>query len=162
MSECNTPSVSPGYELLSSAGKGDGVYATKEFKRKDLVMRGNVEKETDYNTPWSDQAGIDRFIVRDGLASKVNHSCSPNVGYQDNQDGGMDYIAFRDIQSGDEIVVDYAMGNYKVEHMPECLCGSAGCRKSITGWKDLSDEIKKEYEGFHVAYLIDLDAINAK
>ena len=55
----------------------------------------------------------------------MNHSCSPNAGYRDNlESGGMDYYAFKDIKEGEEIVTDYAMGNYVVNYMPECLCGS--------------------------------------
>ena len=66
-----------------------------------------------------------RFILRSEHARKVNHSCAPNAGYRDNLDsGGMDYYAFKDIKEGEEIVTDYAMGNYIVNYMPECLCGS--------------------------------------
>ena len=148
-----------GYELRNTPGKGEGVYATRNFKRNDLVMRGNVLKVAEKNTSWTTQVGVDRYILRDGLAPMVNHSCSPNVGYRDNQDGGMDYFAFCAIKCGDEIVTDYAMGNYVVDHMPDCLCGSVSCRKTITGWRDLPGEIKKDYEGFRAAYLTEMDAL---
>ena len=161
MSKDNEQDVT-GYELRATPGKGEGIYATRYFKCDELVMKGNVLKEAVKNTTWTTQVGVNRFILRDLLATKVNHSCSPNVGYRDNQDGGMDYFAFKDIECGDEIVGDYAMGNYVVEHMPACLCGSVKCRKTITGWRDLPDEIKKEYEGFHAAYLCELDALNVE
>lgn len=38
------------------------------------------------------------------------------------------------------------------------MCGSKRCRGRITGWKDLPDEQKKEYEGFVAPYLLELDA----
>lgn len=124
-------------------------------------MKGDVLKVAEQNDSWTTQVGVDKYILRGGLAPKVNHSCAPNVGYRDNRDGGMDYFAFRDIRSGDEIVTDYAMGNYIVEHMPGCLCGSVKCRGTITGWRDLPKEIKREYDGFHAAYLSEMDALNA-
>lgn len=147
-----------GYELRSTPGKGVGVYATRNFSRNSVVVIGNPVKTAEKNTAWTTQVGVDRFILRGGLSSKVNHSCSPNVGYRDNANGGMDYVAFRDIRSGEEIVTDYAMGNHVIEHMPECLCGASRCRETITGWKDLPDEVKREYAGFHAEYLTVMDA----
>ena len=148
----------PGYELRSTPDKGAGVYAKRNFSKNSIVVVGNPIKKAEKNTPWTTQVGVNSFILRGGLSSKVNHSCSPNVGYRDNDNGGMDYVAFRDILCGEEIVTDYAMGNYVIEHMPECLCGSSRCRKQITGWKDLPGEMKKEYAGFHAQYLADMDA----
>ena len=109
-------------------------------------MEGKVLKEMPYNTSHTTQVGINRWILREELAQKVNHSCDPNVGYRDNLNGGMDYFAFKDIHHGDEIVGDYAMGNYKVDHMPPCKCGALQCRGKITGWKDLPQDIKILYK----------------
>ena len=148
----------PGYELRSTPDKGVGVYATRNYSQNSIVVIGNPIKVAEKNTPWTTQVGINSFILRGGLSSKVNHSCRPNVGYRDNVNGGMDYVAFRDIVCGEEIVTDYAMGNYVIQHMPECLCGASRCRKQITGWKDLPEEVKKEYAGFHAQYLAKMDA----
>jgi len=146
-----------GYELRKTDNKGEGVYATEDFKRNEIVMVGNLFEILKENDAWATQVGENKFIRRTGLSIKVNHSCSPNVGYYLNSSGGQDYIAFKDIKAGDEILADYAMGNYKIEHFPECLCKSHECRKSITGWKDLSKEKKSEYEGFVTPYLVEMD-----
>ena len=51
------------------------------------------------------------------------------------------------------------MRNYHVDYFPkQCMCGSKRWRGMMTGWKDLSDEKKKEYEGFVAPYLLELDA----
>jgi hypothetical protein len=154
---CEDDNSHVGYELRATPGKGEGVFATRNFKRGDLVLRGTVLKVAEKNTSWTTQVGINKYILRGGLAPKVNHSCSPNVGYRDNAEGGMDYFAFQDIECGEEIVGDYAMGNYVVDHMPECLCGSVKCRRVIIGWRDLPEETKRGYEGFHASYLTELD-----
>ena len=149
-----------GYELRTTTDKGEGVFALRDFKRGSLVSRGSKVKDVQNNYFHATQVGVDKFIVRSIIAQKVNHSCDPNVGYRDSADGGMDYYAFKDIKSGEEIVGDYAMGNYQIEHMPACLCGSTSCRTSITGWKDLPQHVKQEYTGFHAAYLSELDKLN--
>ena len=149
--------ASTGYELRNTPEKGEGVFATKHFCKGSLVMKGRVLKEMPYNTSHTTQVGIKRWILREEIAQKVNHSCDPNVGYRDNSEGGMDYFAFKEIHPGDEIVGDYAMGNYKVDHMPPCKCGASCCRGKITGWKDLSRAVKISYEGFHAAYLDKID-----
>ena len=147
----------PGYNLGSFGVKGEGVYATRRFKRNDIVIKGQIIEEGLENDPWCTQVGINRFVRREAIITKINHSCSPNVGYRTSQ-GGVDYIAYRDIECGEEIVADYAMGNYIVQHMPSCVCGTEKCRGDITGWKDLPVEIKEQYKGFSADYLWDIDA----
>ena len=106
------------------------------------------------NGPWCNQVGINKFVISEGIAQKVNHSCSPNVGYREN---GVDYIAYRDIKCGEEILTDYAMGNYVIQHMPKCLCESEKCRGIISGWKDLPKNIKEQYKEFSAGYLREIE-----
>ncbi|HCA26376.1 MAG TPA: SET domain-containing protein-lysine N-methyltransferase, partial [Betaproteobacteria bacterium] len=90
---------------------------------------------------------------------KVNHSCDPNCGIKINNTGAHDFVAIRAVAVNEEITFDYAMRNYDIDYFPkQCLCGSAICRGSITGWKDLPDERKKAYGGFVAPYLLELDA----
>jgi len=68
-------------------------------------------------------------------------------------------LQYKDISVNEEIAFDYAMRNYSIDYFPKkCMCGSKRCRGRITGWKDLPDEKKKEYEGFLAPYLLELDA----
>ncbi len=77
-----------------------------------------------------------------------NHSCSPNAGVK----GQMLLIARRDIQRGEEICFNYETTDTKGINFL-CRCGSANCRKTITGaaWKDPA--FQKEHEGFFSWYL---------
>jgi len=74
------------------------------------------------------------------IALFINHSCDPNIG----MDGQICFIAIRNIQSGEELCLDYAMAitsDYKMD----CYCGNSNCRKVITGddWK--KEELQKRY-----------------
>jgi hypothetical protein len=97
--------------------------------------------------------------MEDGYGPLVNHSCDPNCGIRLNDEGAFDFVARRAIAVGDEMTWDYATRNYSITHFPAaCLCGSALCRGSVTGWKDLTVERKAAYAGFVAPYLLEVDA----
>jgi SET domain-containing protein len=82
------------------------------------------------------QSEMNKWVMFTKMGRSMNHSCDPNcwLGF----DGTNWFFgAFKDIKEGDELNFDYAMGNYTVDHFPECLCGSPQCRKVINGYKNL-------------------------
>ena len=148
-----------GFKLRESAEKGEGIFATRSFKIGEIVMVGIIGKVLKENHSHASQIGENEFVFHAGLISKVNHSCDPNCGIRANETGAHDFVARKDIVANEEITFDYAMRNYGVDYFPkQCLCGSERCRGRITGWKDLPDERKNEYEGFVAPYLLELDA----
>ena len=148
-----------GFELRGTDGKGEGIFATRSFKTREIVMVGKIEKVLDGNHSHASQIGENKYVLHAGSISKVNHSCDPNCGISVNETGAHDFVAIRDIIANEEITFDYAMRNYGVGFFPkQCGCGSKGCRGKITGWKDLPAERKKKYEGFVAPYLLELDA----
>ena len=150
-----------GFELKNIEGKGQGVFTIRTFKAGETVMVGRIEKVLDENNSHASQVNQNKYILHAGLISKVNHSCNPNCGIKVNKIGGHDFVAMKDISMYEEITFDYAMRNYSVDYFPpKCMCGSKVCRGRITGWKDLSETKKKEYEGFVAPYLLELDAEN--
>ena len=152
-------SVDDGFELRKSSGKGEGIFATKSFKAGDIVMVGVIKEVLSGNHSHASQIGENEYVLHAGLISKVNHSCGPNCGIRVNETGAHDFVAIRNISINEEITFDYAMRNYGVDYFPkQCMCGSKRCRGRITGWKDLPDDKKKEYEGFVAPYLLELDA----
>ncbi len=151
-----------GFELRKSSGMGEGIFATKVFKAGDIVMVGVIEKTLNGNHSHASQIGENEYVLHAGLITKVNHSCEPNCGIRVNETSAHDYIAIKKIEVNEEITFDYAMRNYIIDYFPKkCMCGSKICRGRITGWKDLSDEKKKEYKGFAVPYLFELEAKNS-
>jgi len=148
-----------GVELRKSPGKGEGVFATKSFMVGDIVMVGVIKEALEMNHSHASQIGEHEYVLHAGLISKVNHSCDPACGIRVNETGAHDFVAIRDICINEEITFDYAMRNYGVDYFAkQCMCGSRRCRGRITGWKDLPDEKKKEYEGVVAPYLLKIDA----
>ena len=147
-----------GFELRDVDGKGEGVFATRTFKPGETVMVGRFEKILDENHSHASQIGENKFALHAGLISKVNHSCDPNCGIRVNQTGAHDFVARKDIGVGEEFSFDYAMRNYSVNYFPPlCMCGTKKCRGRITGWKDLPESRRKDYEGFVAPYLLELE-----
>ncbi len=150
-----------GFELRETSEKGEGVFATKSFKVGDIVMIGVIEKMLNGNHSHASQIGENEYGLHAGLITKVNHSCGPNCGISVNATGAHDYVTIKDISVNEEITFDYAMRNYRIDYFPvKCMCGSIKCRGKVTGWQDLSNEKKKEYEGFVAPYLLELDEAN--
>lgn len=148
-----------GFELRKSSGKGEGIFATKSFRVGDIVMIGVIKEALNGNHSHASQIEENEYVLHDGLITKVNHSCNPNCGIRVNKTGAHDYVAIKEIGINEEITFDYAMRNYIIDYFPnKCMCGSKGCRSRIAGWKDLTDEKKKEYVGFVAPYLLELDA----
>ena len=84
----------------------------------------------------------------------VNHSCDGNCWYQ----GDDLLIAMRDIAAGEEIVYDYALTEADPDWTlaPVCLCGTATCRRQVTGndWK--LPELQRKYGQHFTPYVLDL------
>lgn len=149
-----------GYELRKTAGKGEGIFATKCFAAGGIVMLGRIEKKLYKKHSHASQIGENEYVLHAGLITKVNHSCNPNCGIRpsESEADAHDFVAMRDINVNEEITFDYAMRNYGIDYFPKhCICGSIECRGMISGWKDLSNKKKKEYEGFVAPYLPALD-----
>jgi len=145
-------------ELRISFEKGEGVFATNSFKRDETVLVGVIKEALNENHSHASQIGENKYVLHAGLIIKVNHSCDPNCGIRINETGAHDFVAIKQISLNEEITFDYAMRNYGVEYFPKkCMCGAEECRGEITGWKDLSSEKKKKYEGFIAPYLLELD-----
>ncbi|HMJ03305.1 MAG TPA: SET domain-containing methyltransferase [Conexibacter sp.] len=140
-------------------GKGEAVLATQPFAAGDTVMVGFLIGALTGNDSHATQVGPDRWARHGGLGPKVNHSCDPNCGVRLNDGQAFDFVARRRIDAGQEVTFDYAMRNFTIDHFPTvCLCGAAGCRGSVTGWKDLPAARKADYGELVAPYLRLMDA----
>lgn len=151
--------MTPGLELRTTDIKGDGVFTTGPFTAGDTVLVGRIEKRLAKNHSHASQIGEDEFVLHAGLTSKFNHSCDPNCGIRLNAQGGHDFVAMCAIDANEEVTFDYAMRNYTIEHFPDtCTCGEDACRGAVTGWRELPQTRKDQYEGFVAPYLLKMDA----
>lgn len=151
--------MTKGFELRTTSGKGEGVFATRSFQAEETVMVGVIEEFLEANHSHASQISKNQHVFHAGLVPKVNHSCDPNCGIRVNETGAHNFVAMREISPGEEITFDYVMRNYSINHFDRlCQCGATNCRGSITGWKDLPEEVKKKYVGFVAPYLLELDS----
>lgn len=150
--------MNEGYELRITEGKGEGIFATRDFKAGEIVMVGRIKEYLTKNHSHASQISENQYVFHDGFISKVNHSCNPNCGIKVNETGAHDFVAMIDIKVNEEITFDYVMRNYTIDHF-ECLCqcGAKNCRGYIKGWKYLPEEIKVKYKAFVAPYLLELD-----
>jgi len=148
---------SPKIEKRASGIHGRGLFAGESIARDEIVIvkGGYVLSEAQRDAvslelgPSEIQITEELFIgpttraEREGGMMHLNHSCEPNLGLQ----GQIVFVAMREIAAGEELHIDYAMTDDEPYEMV-CDCGSARCRKLITGfdWKD--PEIQSRYNGY--------------
>ena len=135
------------YRVNGNAIAGYGIYATEflppgtiifhgEERLQRIVTRRFVEENWSpeeqevfrrYAYPLSNEV----FLLWDQHPSgwsPQNHSCNPNTRYD-----GLHVTTIREVQSGEELTLDYT--EFLDEHMEpfQCSCGAATCRGTITG-----------------------------
>jgi len=149
-------------EIRQSSIEGHGVFATRNFKtnEKICVFKGlrssfkNQEKKylkgDKRVTCDSFQVGLFSYINLDKIYNSINHSCHPNAAIK----GARTLIALKTIKAGTEISFDYSATewtpqdytSYNQQAWPmACHCGSINCRKLITCFPYLPNEVKTKY-----------------
>lgn len=147
---------------------GRGLFAVEPITAGEVVcIKGGsiIDRQTLESMPdWFRSAEIqitdDLFIApvtaeeRDGSMIFSNHSCEPNIGVK----GQVVFVAMRDIKPGEELTHDWAMTDND-ESTHECNCGTASCRKTITGrdWQIPELQAKyRDYMSWHLAEKVTL------
>ena len=122
----------------SSIGKG--VFATKEFKKDDVLgeVKGDIIDDANYSTNYCMDLGDSLSLEPFAPFRFINHSCEPNcelflwdIDENDEQFEAMKNRlwvgAIRKIKKGDQLFIDYA---WPADSAIKCLCGAKKCR----GW----------------------------
>jgi SET domain-containing protein len=154
---------SPKTEVSESKIHGRGLFATCNVAKHEIVaVKGGhiVDREklrrevTPRLGPVEIQIDDDLFIApvtdeeRELSMLYSNHSCDPNLGIR----GEISFVAMRDIQAGEELTHDWAMTDDD-DYSVECKCGTANCRKILTGKDWQRPELQGRYAGYFSAYL---------
>jgi SET domain-containing protein len=140
--------------VMSTEKKGVGVFAKRSLKKGELIVRGKKIKKLNEQTDYSFQVDLNTHVQLNTPARLINHSCDPNLGMKNNSFGGYDFIALRNIESGEEITWDYAMTELVSIAIKEyCQCKTNKCRGIIGGFLCLTPEIKARYGRFIADYL---------
>jgi uncharacterized protein len=155
--------LSPKTEVRESEIHGRGLFATKNIAKGEVVaIKGGhiVDRETLRREitpklgPVEIQIGDDLFIApvtaeeRELSMLYSNHSCDANVGMR----GEITFVAMRDIRAGEELTHDWCVTDDD-DYSVTCKCGSAKCRKKLTGKDWQRPELQKRYAGYFSAYL---------
>jgi uncharacterized protein len=77
-------------------------------------------------------------------ADFINHSCEPNCGLV----GQVQIVTLEDVKKDDELCIDYAMLHCTPICEFPCCCGSAFCRKQVTGDDWMHEELQNRYRGY--------------
>lgn len=136
--------LNPKCEARENIRGGCSVFAKKNISKGELISLwgGTIlqKKDVDPTMPRFTQRVIqideDLYLLTAEEKEPTdcfNHSCEPNLGFS----GQIGLVAMREIEAGEECCFDYAMSDGEAYDEFECLCGSANCRKKITGddWK---------------------------
>lgn len=140
-------------EIKDIGVKGRGVFSKKNFKKGETVIVGKPDYVAKLRTKTSVQVDVDKHMEFQAPVCFLNHSCEPNTGVHDNEYGGYDFVALRDIEKSEEISFDYETTEYISIAIEECFCGAKNCRKKIKGYKFLEKNERDRYKGFIPSYL---------
>ncbi|WP_406830124.1 SET domain-containing protein-lysine N-methyltransferase [Pedococcus sp. KACC 23699] len=80
----------------------------------------------------------------------LNHSCDPTLAWSAD---GRRLVAFRDIEPGEELTVDYATGSTDPDLMVRCHCETYRCRQLVTGDDWRIPQVQQRYAG-HLAPVV--------
>jgi len=149
-------------EIRKSDTEGHGLFAKELIREGEIVsvrgghiitrqMEENVNKPDGYwGYPIADDyvlAPLNTQEVADVMMF-LNHSCDPNVGIL----GQIIFVAMRDIDSNEELTIDYAMFGANKEPM-QCNCRSTNCRGIITDSDWRIKNLQEKYGGYFSSYI---------
>jgi SET domain-containing protein len=126
--------------------EGTGLRSISNIKQGEIValFEGfliNVDIANSWYLSGNDhmlQISNDNFLAITGDEKYVNHSCSPNCAFLNNNG---ELIALRDIDKNEEITFDYS-ANENTEFQFDCGCNTLKCRKQVKGFFQLTDAEK--------------------
>ena len=154
---------SPKTAVRASGVEGRGLFAVEPIARDEIVAikGGHIVDEATYQRQQdvignSDVKIADGFHLAalspdeyEGVMMFLNHSCEPNVGVQ----GNTVFVAMREIQSGEELYLDYALIDDCDDRMA-CHCGTPSCRGEVSGRDWQRPELQARYGSYFSAYLL--------
>jgi uncharacterized protein len=152
-------------EIRPSRIHGGGMYTTAPILATETlaVMGGTVMTEQKFRAylatvyRWNaTQIGetlhlVDLVQSPEVSRGSMNHSCDSNLWLQDE----VTLVARRDIASGEELTLDYALTTAEPTWTLDrrCLCGSPLCRRIITGNDWQLPEVQQRYRGHFAPFI---------
>jgi cyanophycin synthetase len=140
--------------VVKEGSLGKSAHAGRAFRKGEPLLSTwgrRVARRTRHSIQVDDHC----HVVADGPLIFFNHSCEPNCGLLIRRGVEcMEVHALRPLEPGEELTLDYATFEYEIRFMSgPCLCGTAGCRGTISGYKSLPRERRKAYGVYVAEYL---------
>ncbi len=129
--------------LRDSPAHGRGVFATARLRPGELILTftgPRLHRSEIHPDLYHLQVSEEWYLgPSGGLDDHVNHSCTPNSGFA----RGLDLVALRDIQPGEEITWDYstAIDEDDFSGFP-CACGTTACRGIVASFRNLAPAVQ--------------------
>src|SRR3989475_5907520 len=153
----NLSYLSPRTIVKESRIHGRGLFARQPVAKGEIVaikggyiLAASTLPEVERRLGPAEIPVADGFFIaplneleREGAMIFTNHSCDPNIGVQ----GQIVFVAMREIEAGEELTHDWATTDDDSYQMP-CNCGTAACRKVITGQDWRRPELQRRYAGY--------------
>jgi SET domain-containing protein len=154
------------FELKRAAGKGYGLFATRDINQGEHILRidlrplrrytlkeleEHLEEHEELDGDHSDYVGHSQYVIDHSPGSYMNHSCNPSCYYRMRSIPVKDVYAARDIIAGEELTHDYTATSVDqfAGHrfwVLDCRCGSATCRGQVDGdFFELPIELQRRY-----------------
>ena len=155
-------------EVRESPIHGHGLFAIAPIAKDEIVAvkgghivtREQLREITPKLGPVEIQIGDDLFIApvtqdeREASMLYSNHSCDANMGIR----GEITFVALLDIRAGEELTHDWCITDDD-DYSVKCTCGTAKCRRTLTGKDWQRAELQKRYAGYFSAYLAEKIAL---
>ena len=154
----------PRIEFRKSRISGEGMFAREPFKEGEAVciVGGIVMTDEEFGVFQATHRIYNAIQIDDHLhlvedpevtrtlEGSMNHSCDSSAWMEDDAT----LVARRDIDSGEEVTIDYALFTTQSNWMLDtrCRCGSLDCRRIITGddWRqpDVQERYRNHFSPF--------------
>lgn len=136
------------YLYSNKSRNGVGVFSRIDIEINKPIIELHINSEGSNDPGLLTEVGNKVYAGPTGsIVDLFNHSCNPNVRLNVVGSRAI-YYSIKYIRKNTELVWDYSTTS--TDNIDEwsmvCNCGSFNCRKIITGWESLPENIKNEYK----------------
>lgn len=138
------------YLYNKNSRNGTGVFCSINISINSPIceLPSNLVDQDGYDPGLITEVGPKMYSGPTGdIIDYFNHSCNPNLRLNVVGKRAIFY-SVKEIRAGTELVWDYSTTSTdtKDEWSMNCNCGSFNCRKIITGWESLPEDVKNFYK----------------
>ena len=139
--------VNPDLTRLLHVERKEGSFASRSVSLVNLpagAVFARITNPTPATCAYSSvQASRDLHIELNCDLLYTNHSCRPSVVFD--MERWEVRVGEKGLKEGDELTFFYPSTEWEMSQPFDCQCGARECRGKITGAKDMSREILKQY-----------------